>query len=138
MFTVYSIITVVWILYTYSSLSTAFLQKASGRGPGKIKAKTEGPIVFIFYALFSIFLWRSNRSLSFHFNFLGLWLCPFVRFSGFLDIPLYFTNYSIKLIYMHIIRTSSMSGLKCALLIVSAYISRVINENVRKMAKMEI
>ena len=26
----------------------------------KIKVKTEGPIVFAFYALFSILLWRSN------------------------------------------------------------------------------
>ena len=32
-----------------------------------------------------------------------------------------------------------MRGLKlCALIVVSAYISRVITENVRKMAKMEI
>ena len=23
---------------------------------------------------------KNNRSLSFHFDFLGLWLCPFVRF----------------------------------------------------------
>ena len=30
----------------------------------KIKVKTEGPIVFVFYALFSIFLWRSNYALS--------------------------------------------------------------------------
>ena len=57
----------------------------------------------------------------------------FVRFSGF---HLYLTNYSIKLIYMHIIRTGSMRRLKlCALFVVSTYISRVINENVRKMAK---
>ena len=46
---------------------------------------------------------------------LGLWLCDFVRlsvFSGFSDVPLYLTNYSIKLMYMLIIRTSSMRGLK--------------------------
>ena len=37
---------------------------------------------------------------------------------------------------MHIIRTGSMRRLKsCALFVVSTYISRVINENVRKMAK---
>ena len=37
---------------------------------------------------------------------------------------------------MHIIRTGSMRKLKlCALFVVSTYISRVINENVRKMAK---
>ena len=37
---------------------------------------------------------------------------------------------------MHIIRTGSMRRLKlCALFVVSSYISRVINENVRKMAK---
>ena len=37
---------------------------------------------------------------------------------------------------MHIIRTSSMRGLKwCALFVASTYISRVINENVRKIAK---
>ena len=37
---------------------------------------------------------------------------------------------------MHIIRTGSMRRLKlCVLFVVSTYISRVINENVRKMAK---
>ena len=37
---------------------------------------------------------------------------------------------------MHIIRTGSMRRLKlCALFVVSTYISRVINENVRKMTK---
>ena len=37
---------------------------------------------------------------------------------------------------MHIIRTGSMRRLKlCALFVASMYISRVINENVRKMAK---
>ena len=37
---------------------------------------------------------------------------------------------------MHIIKTGSMRGLKlCALFVVSTYTSRVINENVRKMAK---
>ena len=37
---------------------------------------------------------------------------------------------------MQIIRTGSMRGLElCALFVVSTYISRVINENVRKMAK---
>ena len=37
---------------------------------------------------------------------------------------------------MHIIRTGSMRRLKlCALFVVSTYISRVINENVRKMVK---
>ena len=40
---------------------------------------------------------------------------------------------------MHVIRTSSMKRLKlCALLVVSTYISRVINETVRKMAKTKI
>ena len=37
---------------------------------------------------------------------------------------------------MHIIRTGSMRELKlCALFVISTYTSRVINENVRKMAK---
>ena len=37
---------------------------------------------------------------------------------------------------MHIIRTGSMRRLKlCALFVVSTYISRLINENVRKMVK---
>ena len=40
---------------------------------------------------------------------------------------------------MHIIRTGSMRRLKlCALFVASTYISRVINENVRKMAKTKI
>ena len=40
---------------------------------------------------------------------------------------------------MHIIRTGSMRRLKLsALFVVSTYISRVINENVRKMAKTKI
>ena len=40
---------------------------------------------------------------------------------------------------MHIIRTSSMRGLTlCALFVVSTYISRVIDENVRRMAKAKI
>ena len=55
---------------------------------------------------------KNNRSLSFHFDF---WVCGFVTlsvFSGFSDVPLYLANYSIKLIYVHIIRTSSMRGLK--------------------------
>ena len=77
---------------------------------------------------------KNNRSLSFHFDlFSGYW---FVGLSAFLGVCLYLTNYSIKLIYMHIIRTGSMRRLKlCALFVVLTYISRVINENVRKMAK---
>ena len=40
---------------------------------------------------------------------------------------------------MHIIRTSSMRGLRlCVLFVVSTCISRVIDENVRKMAKTKI
>ena len=40
---------------------------------------------------------------------------------------------------MHIIRTTSMRVLKlCTLFVVSTNISRVIDENVRKMAKSEI
>ena len=62
--------------------------------------------------------------------------CRYVGLSIFPDFHLYLTNYSIKLIYMHIIRTGSMRRLKlCALVVVSTHISRVINENVRKMAK---
>ena len=61
---------------------------------------------------------------------------PDVGLSVFPDFHLYLTNYTIKLIYMHIIRTGFMRRLKlCALFVVSTYISRVINENVRKMAK---
>ena len=77
---------------------------------------------------------KNNRSLSFHFDlFSG---CRFVGLSVFPDSRLYLTNYSIKLIYMHIIRTGSMRRLKlCALFVVSTYTSRVINENARKMAK---
>ena len=55
---------------------------------------------------------KNNRSLSFHFDFLGLSVCGFVVLSGFLDVPLYLKNYLIKLKCMHIIRTSSMRGLK--------------------------
>ena len=63
-------------------------------------------------------------------------VCPFVRFSWFSGVHLYLTNYLIKLISMHIIRPGSMRGLKlCGLFVVSTYISRIINENVRKMAK---
>ena len=63
-------------------------------------------------------------------------VCRFVHFSWFSGVRLYLSNYSIKLIYMHIIRTGSMMGLKlCALFVLSTYIFRVINENVRKMAK---
>ena len=77
---------------------------------------------------------KNNRSLSFHFDlFSG---CRFVGLSVFPDFLLYLTNYSIKFSYIHIIRTDSMRRLKlCALFVVSTYISRVINENVRKMAK---
>ena len=40
---------------------------------------------------------------------------------------------------MHIIRTVSMRELRlCALFVVSTYISRVIDENVHKMAKTKI
>ena len=60
-------------------------------------------------------------------------------FSWFSDVPLYLTNYSIKLMYMRIIRTGCMRRLKLyALFVVSTYISRAINENIRKMAKTEI
>ena len=63
-------------------------------------------------------------------------ICQFVGLSVFSDFRLYQTNYLIKLIYMHIIKTGSMRRLKLyALFVVSTYISRVINENVRKMAK---
>ena len=68
---------------------------------------------------------KNNRSLSFHFDlFSGCW---FVGLSVFPDFHLYLTNYSIKLIYMHIIRTGSMRRLKlCALFVVSTNISREI------------
>ena len=85
---------------------------------------------------------KNNRSLSFHFDlfsgcwFVGLSVCPFAGLSVSPDFHLYLTNYLIKLIYMHIIRTGSMRRLKlCALFVVSMYISRVNNENVRKTAK---
>ena len=68
-----------------------------------------------------------------------VWVCGFVRLSFCPDFPLYLNNYFIKRIYMHIIRTASMRGLRlCALFVVSTYISRVIDENVRKMAKTKI
>ena len=77
---------------------------------------------------------KNNRSLSFHFDFLGLSVL-----SGFSDFPLYLNNFFIKRIYMPIIRTSSMRGLRlCALFVVSTNISRVIDENVRKMEDMKI
>ena len=47
---------------------------------------------------------KNNRSLSFHIDFLAL--------SGFSDVPVYLKNCLIKLICMHIIRTSSIRGLK--------------------------
>ena len=73
---------------------------------------------------------------------MALSFCPFVHLSvlsGFSDFPLYLNNHFIKRIYMHIIRTSLMRGLRlCTLFVVSTYISRVIDENVRKMAKTKI
>ena len=77
---------------------------------------------------------KNNRSLSFHFDlFSG---CRYVGLSVFPDFHLYLNNYFIKRIYMHIIRTGSMRRLElCALFVVPTYISRAINENVRKMAK---
>ena len=49
---------------------------------------------------------------------------------------LYLNNYFIKRIYMYIIRTDSMRGLRlCALFVVSTYISRVNSENVSKISK---
>ena len=80
---------------------------------------------------------KKNRSLSFHFDlFSGCW---FVGSSWFSDVRFYLTNYSIKLIYIHIIRTGSMRRLKlCALFVTSTYISCAINENVRKMAKTKL
>ena len=54
------------------------------------------------------------------------WVCPFVALSRFSDAPLHLTNYSIKFIYMHITRTSSIRRLKlCTLFVVSTYISCV-------------
>ena len=71
-----------------------------------------------------------------------VWVCGFVRlsFCPFCpDFPLYLNNYFIKLIYIHIVRTASMRGLRlCALFVVSTSICRVIDENVRKMAKTKI
>ena len=82
-----------------------------------IKNKTIGPSVFTLI-----------------FGFVALSVCPFCP-----DFPLYLNNYFIKRIYMHIIRMASMRGLRlCALFVVSTYISRVINENVRKIAKTKI
>ena len=61
-------------------------------------------------------------------------VCRFVHFSGFSLISHELLDKTY--IYMHIIRTGSMRRLKlCALFVVSTYISRVINENVHKMAK---
>ena len=69
-----------------------------------------------------------------YFRDVSLSVCRFVRFSGFSLISHELLDKTY--IYMHIIRTGSMRRLKlCALFVVSTYISRVINENVRKMAK---
>ena len=74
---------------------------------------------------------KNNRSSVF-----TLIYFPDVGMAVFPDFRIYLTNYSIKLAYMYIIRTDSMRRLKlCALFVVSTYISRVINENVCKMAK---
>ena len=114
------------MLSSLSTFSTAFLQKASewaGKksliGPPKQDRKQSIKN-------------KNNRSLSFHFDlFSGCW---FVRFSGFSLISHELLDKTY--IYMHIIRTGSMRRLKlCALFVVLMYISRVINENVRKMAK---
>ena len=53
---------------------------------------------------------------------------------------IYINIYIYLYIYiLHIIRTGSMSKLKlCALFVVSTNISRLINENARKMAKTKI
>ena len=67
-------------------------------------------------------------------RFVGLPVCPFFLIFGcsLISHKLLDKTY----IYMHIIRTGSMRGLKlCALFVVSTYISHVIDENVRKMTK---
>ena len=67
-----------------------------------------------------------------------VWVCPFVALWFYPFFPDFRTfNYISRVTrYMHII---TMRRLKlCALFVVSAYISRVITANVRKMAKMEI
>ena len=54
------------------------------------KTKTIGPSVF------TLIFWVCP--------FVALWFSPFVRlyvFSGFSDVPLYLTSYSIKLIYAY-------------------------------------
>ena len=45
---------------------------------------------------------KNNRSLSFHFDFFRMSVCGDVCLSGYSDVPLYLTNYSLELIYMHI------------------------------------
>ena len=81
-----------------------------------IKTKTIGPSVFTLI----------------YFPDVRLSVCPFFRIFGCSLI-------SHELLDMHIIRTGSMRRLKLSILfVVSTYISRVINENVRKMAKTKI
>ena len=97
-----------------------------------IKVKTEGPIGPPKKDRKQSIKNKNNRSLSFHFDFLGLSVCGFVVlwlrpfFSGFSDVPLYLTNYSIKLIYMHIIRKTLNEGIKmmCFIYRFSVYFSR--------------
>ena len=103
--------------------------------------------MFIMITMFGLSLWlklnnnftKCSREkgaiwLQHLFGFVALSICPFCP-----DFPLYLNNYFIKRIYMHIIKTASMRGLRlCALFVVSTYISRLIDENVRKKAKTKI
>ena len=86
-----------------------------------IKTKTIGPSVFTLIYFLDV----------------GLSVCPFFLIFGFSLISHELLDKTY--IYMHIIRTGSMRRLKlCALFVVSTYVSRAINENVRKMAKTKI
>ena len=67
---------------------------------------------------------KDNSSLSFHFDFLGLSVCGFVRLSGFSDVPLYLTNYSIKLIYAHLRELNEGIKMMCFICRFSVYFSR--------------
>ena len=67
---------------------------------------------------------KNNRSLCFHFDFR---MCPYIPRT---------TGQNLYMCTTYIIRLSSLRGLKgCALFVISTSISRIIVENVRKMAK---
>ena len=85
---------------------------------------------------------KNNRSLCFHFDFfldVGLWGCGFVRIFGcsLISHELLDKTY-IFIIYAHHQNELNEEIKMVSLFVLSTYISRVINEDIRKMAKTKI